>query len=88
MQSKLEIFLYTLGVALLTQLLFGVFVYQLVDNNPKNTQNEFIAREEFDNYLLSSLKSERLKREFEAALGVSSALARHKREASKYIFFK
>lgn len=81
MQSKLEIFLYTLGVALLTQLLFGVFVYQLVDN-------KLIAREEFDNYLLSSLKSERLKREFEAALGVSSALARHKREASKYIFFK
>lgn len=81
MQSRKEIFLYTLGATIITQLLFGVVVYH-VKNENTSIEADVISRSVFDDYLTSSLRSDEWRKELNTVLESSIILARRKREES------
>lgn len=80
MQSKSETFFYTVTITIVTQLLCGVFVYHFVEDNRKVNHSNVMPREKFDEYLLTSLKVGRWRRELDAAMQSSLGLERHKRD--------
>ncbi|KAK9703415.1 Collagen triple helix repeat (20 copies) [Popillia japonica] len=80
MKSKSETFFYTVTITIVTQLLCGVFVYHFVEDNRKVNHSNVMPREKFDEYLLTSLKVGRWRRELDAAMQSSLGLERHKRD--------